>query len=118
MSRNAAEPLGKPSGIAVVATCTDLRAPSDRVPRRVGPLDRAVLRHDYPQIRAESLHVIFSKEKRPEILSRPSFPRITAFSLSDGDVARTSVHNEVGGLSLHPKTQINSSRDGDGCSIL
>src|SRR5215475_6427116 len=116
MSWNAAEPLGKPSGIAVVATCTDLGASGDRVPRRVGPLDRAVLRHGYPQIRAESLHVIFPKEKPPEILSRasgfcasPLFPR-----------ARATWHASVRTTSsgAPPSEESNqSSRDGNGCSI-
>jgi hypothetical protein len=51
--------------------------------------------------------VIFAKEKPPEILRRPSVPRVTTFSSSEGDVACTSAHYEFGG----------SSRDGDGCSI-
>jgi hypothetical protein len=50
--------------------------------------------------------VIFPKEKPPEILSRPSVPRITAFSSSEGDVACTSAHYEFGGAPLHPNKQI------------
>src|SRR6202022_2153265 len=63
MPRHAAKPLGKSSGIAVVATRTDLRAPGHRVPRRVSPFDCAVFRHGSPQIRAMILHAIFRKEK-------------------------------------------------------
>jgi hypothetical protein len=46
--------------------------------------------------------VIFPKEKPPEILSRPSVPRITAFSSSEGDVACTSAHYEFGGPGSPP----------------
>jgi hypothetical protein len=56
--------------------------------------------------------VIFPKEKPPEILSRPSVPRITTFSSSEGDVACTSAHS--GGAP--PSEEANkSSGDDDGC---
>src|SRR5690349_15908471 len=98
MFRNSAEPLGKPSGIAVVATCTDLRAPGDRVPRRIGPLDRAVLRHGYPQIRAESLHVLFPKEKPSQLADLSSAHHRATWHVP--------VRTTSSGAPLHLKKQI------------
>ncbi|CAD5253920.1 hypothetical protein BOSE21B_100047 [Bosea sp. 21B] len=49
VSRHAAKALREPFRVAVIAAGTDLRAPGDRVPRSVGPLDRCVLRHMSPR---------------------------------------------------------------------
>jgi hypothetical protein len=63
-------------------------------------------------MRAESLHVIFSKEKPSKILSRLQFRA----SPPSGDVACTSAHYEFGGAATSEEAN-QSSREGDGCSI-
>jgi len=45
MSLDAAKPLRKRLGIAVLASGADLDAAADGVPGRVGPLDMGVERH-------------------------------------------------------------------------
>lgn len=44
---DATEPLSQGLGVAMLAPGRDLRAPSDRIPRGFGPLDRGAVSHDW-----------------------------------------------------------------------
>ena len=47
-ARDTAEPLCETLGVTVIAPRPNLRASSDRIPGRIGPFDRAVVRHPRP----------------------------------------------------------------------